>query len=187
MLGIRLYFFVSEREAPRWIEAALAELKRKGYHFPNFTTETKPSASFPWILRWDELPPEARPAFAMRRVEWEDFCNHRDDIRIFALYLDAPAGCGVAEFNLLMRQAVIKRYETLKEVAPGFCVRGPWLSLVQGVQSELFYATDSTMRIRRGGGVQTREELDWASGRDLAPVEPTLVGAVERFPGAGSS
>ena len=141
VLGVQVCFFVPAETAPVWVEAVLQNLKGKGFRFPNLR------AGQVSACRWEEVPAARRPGFAAEQDQWDEFCGGRD-LRIFVLYLDADFGA--AEFNVVMRSQLTRRYSDLCELVPGIPVEGPWVALVADATVEPLYATQKTVNVRRG-------------------------------------
>src|SRR4051812_2680477 len=175
LLGVTVSFFVVDKHAPAWIAAALRELRRQGHRFPNLSARAVPAAQTPWLRHWEDLAGDDRPEFAATPAAWEAFCGGRKDVGLFSFTVDLPEGCSAAEFRVVTHGVLRRRYESLARLVPGCLVRGPWLRLTELDPGAPLFATEATLKVRRGAGLASRAVPTPAIG-------PAELAAPESFP-----
>jgi len=152
---VRIRFCLSRLRALSWVKAVVLDLQTKGHRFPNLGPGKAELADYALTL-CENLADEERPGFL--RTERNALGCTLSDLCIFSLYLDAPATSrfwnGDEEYNLALCRVLMRRYDYLKTLLPGASVFRSWVDIVEDASCEPFYATEATLKIRRGMGAR---------------------------------
>ena len=151
MFTIRKGFCLPESHVGTWTRAAVNDLERRGHRFPNLDPRGAAALGRMRGLHWEELPPVARPDFAVTLANWDWFRSGGDDLRFVIFYFDLPETChfwaGDDAYNRTLCRVHMRQHDRLCTLLPNARVCGTWLDFAEDATREPLYATEATLRI----------------------------------------